>query len=118
MGFRVFSEHKIRCKRQFDLVFKTGKRLYGRYFLAYYRSNALSHPRMGIITAKRNVRLAVARNRVRRVIREYFRLNQASLPAVDLVFIAKKGSHAVDSKELRQCLAAMIKRLSILDKES
>nr|WP_315984226.1 ribonuclease P protein component [Aliamphritea spongicola] len=37
------------------------------------------------------MRLAVNRNRVRRIIRESFRLEQQQLPNVDIVILARKG---------------------------
>ncbi len=44
---------------------------------------------------------AVQRNRIKRVVREVFRRNRSLFPAShDVVFIAKRGSHAVDFDSL------------------
>lgn len=103
MRQRLLPDHKIRHKREFDAVFKKRNRLYGKYFLAYYRLNEVGHARMGTITSKHNVRKAVRRNRIRRVLKEQFRLSLSHLPNVDIVFIAKKEQGNADNEELRQC---------------
>ena len=52
-----------------------------------------SHPqaRLGIVVAKRNVRLAVARNRIKRLVRETFRHQQQRLNGLDIVVVVKKN---------------------------
>jgi ribonuclease P protein component len=107
---------KIRNRQVFDQVFKKGKRLYGRHFLAYYRRNELPYARIGIISSKRNVRKAVDRNRIRRIIKEQFRLNQLDLPNMDIVFISKKGIGEVENKELHQCVIKLLQKIKTLSK--
>jgi ribonuclease P protein component len=51
----------------------------------FYMPNTLDHMRIGIVVSKKMVRHAVARNYIKRVIRELFRLNCQSLHAVDMV---------------------------------
>jgi len=50
------------------------------------RPNDLGQARLGLVVAKRILKLAVARNRTRRVIREAFRQKQHELAGLDLVF--------------------------------
>lgn len=47
--------------------------------------------RLGIVVAKKNVKLAVARNRLKRIVRESFRLQQQSLHGLDIVVVIKKN---------------------------
>lgn len=49
------------------------------------RPNELDHARLGMVVAKRQFRRAVDRNRMRRIIRETFRLQGPDLPALDVV---------------------------------
>lgn len=51
----------------------------------HYRPNALSTARLGVVVAKRFARRAHVRNLVKRIVREQFRKNRASLPALDLI---------------------------------
>lgn len=67
---------------------------------------------MGIIASKRNVRFAVHRNRIRRLIKEQFRLQQGALPPIDAVFVVNKGSSGLTNTELTQCVRALLNKLS------
>jgi ribonuclease P protein component len=66
------------------------------------RPNNLDHPRIGFVISKKNVRRAVKRNKVRRIIRESFRLNQNNLPAIDMVVLARPGLGDLSHEELQQ----------------
>lgn len=75
------------------------------------KPNRLQHPRLGLVIAKKNVRLANRRNRAKRIIRESFRLNQAQLPALDIVILARHGIDVMDNPALHQMLAKMWQQL-------
>lgn len=57
----------------------------GRYLIMNYRPNGLDTARLGVVVAKRLAKRANLRNLVKRIVREQFRKNRASLPAFDLV---------------------------------
>ena len=75
-----------------------------KHLLILARPNQLSHPRVGLVIAKKHVRLAVQRNRVKRAIRESFRLTSSSLPDLDIVVLARKGLGELDNRSLHQLL--------------
>lgn len=52
--------------------------------------NDLNHPRLGLVIGKRVSPRAVDRNRMRRTIREAFRHNAGSLPALDIVVMQRQ----------------------------
>ncbi len=66
------------------------------------RANGLDHPRIGFIISKKNIRRAVKRNLVRRIMRESFRLNQNNLPAHDMIIMARKGAGEIGSEDLHK----------------
>ena len=68
---------------EFDRVRK-GKRLGDALFAVSYVANDVGHPRLGMAISARAIRSAVHRNRIRRIVRETFRMCQHELPAVDL----------------------------------
>ena len=76
------------------------------------RPNELGHPRLGFVISKKNVRRAVKRNRVRRIIRESFRLNQHNLPAVDMILLARPGLGDMESADLTPLLKKCWSRLN------
>lgn len=68
---------------------------------------ATSHPasaRLGFVVAKRKVRRAHERNRIKRLARESFRLNQAQLPALDIILMAKADALSLSNAELHDQL--------------
>jgi len=73
--------------------------------------NALGHPRIGFIIAKKQVRTAVERNRIKRIIREYFRTQAHSLPACDLVILVRKGFDKLSNQEIRSTFSDQANRL-------
>ncbi len=82
-----------------------------QHLLILARPNGLDHPRIGFVISKKNVRLAVHRNRVRRIIRESFRLNQHKLPPVDIVVLARRGLGDLESEALHKLSAKCWSRL-------
>ena len=64
------------------------------------RKNGTATPRLGLVIAKKNVRLAVQRNRIKRVLRESFRLQQHRLGGIDTVVLAKRGLDKLDNTDL------------------
>jgi ribonuclease P protein component len=51
----------------------------------YGMPNDIDIPRLGLIISKRSVRKAVRRNRLKRIVRESFRLHAHLMPPLDLV---------------------------------
>lgn len=86
-------------------------KVFGRHFLILAHPNTLSHARLGQILAKKNLRRAVDRNRIRRLTRESFRLNQHQLPSMDLVLLTQKGLNDLSSEEYAEQLTLAWKRL-------
>ncbi len=83
-----------------------------RNLLILATPNQLPYPRVGLVIAKKNVRLAVQRNRVKRIIRESFRLQHSSLPNLDIVVLARKGMGDLDNSALRKLIEQSWLRLS------
>ena len=62
----------------------------------YGFENGLDHPRLGISVSRKKVKTAAARNRLKRLIREAFRLSKAELPAgLDLIVVPRHPAPAV-----------------------
>ena len=82
---------------------------------AFVRQNEAGHHRLGITASKRVARLAVDRNRMKRLLREMFRLSGATLqgiePHYDWVLNAKRSLLKVklaDTLEDFQKIAASV----------
>jgi ribonuclease P protein component len=71
----------------YNFVFDKPVRSSDRYFTVLARPNILCHARLGMAFTKKRVKLAVARNRLKRISRESFRLTQGIYSA-DYVILA------------------------------
>lgn len=83
-----------------------------REFLLLARFNDQTRPRLGLVIGKKSVRRAVARNLIKRVMREQFRLQQHALPDMDLVLLARRGADILDSTQLAAQLVQLLSDLS------
>jgi len=87
--------------------------------------NTVSLPRLGLIVPKRLLNHASDRNRVKRLLREWFRHSQENLSGLDIIARLKNtsGPNALDEMHLRQdfmaglaaCRTCVQKRQSTLN---
>lgn len=83
---------RLLTSTEFQAVFSGAEqRLSHRYYLVLSRPNQGVGPRLGMVVARKNVRLATRRNRIKRVARETFRQYLHQLGAVDVLFLPRRG---------------------------
>lgn len=109
--FKFSKNLRIRHQSAFDAVFKSRKRINGRFGALRFYHAKCDHARLGVIIGKRSVRLAVKRNQIRRVVREQFRHFQHQLGDFDLVFVAFKQANDAAPSELQQCVRQLFTTL-------
>jgi ribonuclease P protein component len=78
-----------------------------RHFLVLANRNTRSRARLGLVIAKKNVALAVQRNRIKRQLRNTFRHKAELLDKLDLVVLARKGADTLDNKELKGAIDSL-----------
>jgi len=69
-------------------------------FLVQCADSGLGRARLGMAVGVRAIGNAVARNRLRRLIRESFRMNRPKLPALDLFVTAKAPARAAGNRDV------------------
>jgi len=104
----------VRLARGSDLTacWDQGRRLRTPHLDLAWRPNRAGHPRTGIVVPRFQF-TAVARNRLRRRVREILRRHTlASLPPVDLVVRAKRVAYAASFAVLRAELTDVVRRIT------
>ena len=92
---------KVLKSIEYRNILKGGKSTITQHFKIFICPNHLEKQRLGITTSRR-VGTAVKRNRIKRLLREFFRLHKACLPpSSDILFIAKPGADTLDYTGLR-----------------
>lgn len=97
-------ESRLLTPGQFQSVFSKPLRFGSSHITILVTPNPDNNNRLGLAIAKKRVKLAVQRNRIKRQIRESFRLNQHNLPHIDIVVMVKSGTDKLENKEINQQL--------------
>lgn len=78
-------------KESYDHVFNQSTKLVTPGFIVLYCANNLGHARLGLAISKKVVAQAHDRNRIKRLLRETFRISCAELKTLDIVVLARRG---------------------------
>ena len=89
---------------EFREVKRRGRKFADAFFSLSVLVNHETYPRLGLSIATRTFGTAVARNRIKRLTRESFRLNQHSLPPVDVTVSAREAAREATLNDLRASL--------------
>jgi ribonuclease P protein component len=83
-----------------------------RNALVLARRNTQGNCRLGLVIAKKHVRHAVQRNRIKRLVREHFR-NTPHSAALDIVFLARAGLAEMDNAALHRLISDLWQKLDL-----
>ena len=105
------SEERLKRQRDFALVFSEGKAVADRRLVVHARPNGLPFNRLGLGVGKRHGN-AVARNRLKRLLREAYRTQKPRLPrGYDLVVVPRQNCPG-DVELLRRSIAALLEQVA------
>jgi ribonuclease P protein component len=110
--FSFKKEYRLLKKSDYDHVFKQAKKLATSDFTFLYRINEVGHARLGLALSKKVIAKAHDRNRIKRLLRETFRLKK-DLPAIDIIVLAKPGIGRASREALLIKLDNTWKKLSV-----
>lgn len=91
---------RLRDRAAFQRVFQRPVKVSAGVLTLYARPNGLDHARLGLAISRKACRLAVDRNRIKRVVRESFRRHQQILGGVDIIVMARPGVAGHDNRQL------------------
>lgn len=108
---------RILKRNEFVQLSQSGRKLQNKYFIVLYAPGQFDRCRLGITVTKK-VGKAVSRNRIKRLIREYFRLNRHLLSGYwDINVIAKKEAANLSSDKIFDSLCILFERISNRDEK-
>ena len=99
--------YRLRSAADFERVYRAGRRAGDGIFAVNAAGNDAGFARLGMSVSTRTAGNSVRRNRVRRIVREVFRLRHALLPSLDYVVTSRPGARTAD----RPALVTSLERL-------
>jgi ribonuclease P protein component len=102
---------RIRKRSEYQRVYAKGQKISSKSLVLFCLENGLERPRLGM-TVTRRTGGAVQRNRTKRLLREWFRVNRGDLPDLDFVVNAREGIHRMSQEALARELKDVLRRLA------
>lgn len=100
---------RLRKRADFLEVSQRGTKFHTAHFLILILPSGSTATRIGI-TASRKVGNAVVRNRIRRLVREFYRQHKGLFHQADYSIIAKKGAERLDYQGVCLDLSPVLRR--------
>ena len=95
-------EQRLLKKIEYDSVFNQPSKVVTSEFVFLFRTNDVSHARLGLAISKKVMSRASDRNYIKRILRETFRVR--NLPSIDIVVLAKRSIINTDKSALFACV--------------
>jgi len=111
---RLTRKERLRLRKDFKRVFSNGKCVYNEYFRIVYVKNDLGLRRIAVLV-KKKIGRAVYRNRIRRLVKEFFRNNKEKFPkSIDMIFLAReklKEKKKICYKDVEKMILDLMERM-------
>ncbi len=111
--------NRLRKNCEFQKVFCHGSKNTSKYFIMLKTKNNLNFCRLGLVITKKKIPLAVNRNKIKRLIRESFRLNVNNINSInfnskitsyyDIIFMVKYNITQETNKNILSDLYLILK---------
>jgi ribonuclease P protein component len=109
---RFTKKAKLIKTDEFSSVFNFRKRISAKFLALHYQPNQIGHARLGLVVGKKVARRAVDRNYMRRVLREFFRMQQHEINHVDLVIRVQKKFEKEDFIQIKQEFDTLVAKIN------
>lgn len=110
----------LKKNREFQNVYNYGKKSFGYYSLIFFKANETNENKFGFVVSKKTGN-AACRNRLKRLFREYCRLNEKNLiTGYDIIFVAKRTAgekfKTLSFEEMKKDLDRVLKNSKLYKK--
>lgn len=107
--------NSLKTNNEFGIVYRNGKSYANKYLVMYVMKNDLNKNRIGISVSKK-VGNSVVRHRVTRLIRESYRLGEATFhTGYDIVVVARAGAKGKNFFEIDSAMKHLEKLHRIIN---
>ncbi len=112
--------NNLKKDREFQIIYNSGRKSFGYYSLIFFKKNEENLKRCGFVVSKKTGN-AVCRNRLKRLFREYCRLNEGNLiTGYDIIFVAKRTAgekfKTLSFEEMKKDLDRVLKNSKLFKK--
>lgn len=118
LGILHMAVLRLKKNTEFKRVYARGRSFSNRYVVLYVLHNGTSLRKAGFSVSKK-IGCAVQRNRIKRLFREIYRLNQQILiNGVDLVFIARHATKEAEYQVLEKAFRDLFKKAKLVNDQN
>ena len=108
-------KNRLKKGKDFQCVFNKGKFINSDLISVRFLANKMDTMRVGLIVSKKVSKMAVLRNKIKRMLREIMRPNIIKTKeSFDIIITAKSKISKVQSKEVDEVLKGLLKRSNLI----
>jgi len=116
--FSFRPEERLKKRSQFRNVYKNGRAVKSKNLKLLFLPSDLPYNRLGLSVESRKIPLSVNRARVKRFLKEAFRLNKNLFEkGFDIVIITSAGAKGLEFKDVQEEMLYLVKKAGILQKK-
>ena len=105
----------LRKNEDFRICYQFGRSCANKYLVLYVKPNGLDHNRIGISVSKK-VGNSVVRHRIKRLVRESYRLHEEKFNnGLDIVVIGRRSADGASYQEIEKALLSLMHKVRILE---
>jgi ribonuclease P protein component len=105
---RFTKNEKVLKTSDFKNLYKSGKKVFSKNFFVVWKNGAAR--KVGLTVSSR-VGNSVVRNRIKRVVREFFRSNKEKFPLGQCIVTAKDGAGLLTNEEIKKEMEFLLKKI-------
>ena len=107
------TNNKLKKDREFRCVYKLGRSMANKLLIIYVANNSSENNRIGFTVSKK-VGKSVVRSRVKRLMKESFRLNENKIKTgYDIVFVARAGCKDATYQMIESAMLHLFRKMNL-----